>query len=346
MNAFILGAGASLHAGYPLCNELAHSLKQWTIRDSEAKQHFQGLVEQLEEKADVSNLEKLLTDIVEGRVDFLGWGNYRGRLEYAIRHYFRYIRRTHSASGYESFAQRVQPGDVVITFNYDVAVEKELKIADKFHIGNGYGFTIGQDLTPASKVKVFKLHGSANWIGSIFEGAPSGSVFAIGSHRSLGLRPVIPTDELEFLGYEGVKDPRFRIGGGFITPMILPTLSKDFYFKTSLGIEWEEFWDSLWNQAKEALKQAIHVFLLGYSMPIADERARELILLNVKKDARITICCFRDSVHISKQFKNAKFQNIETLEDVRFEQWAASTCNDGSEHLDSKRSYLKNVSAG
>lgn len=346
MNVFILGAGASLHAGYPLCNELAHSLKQWTIQDHEAKQHFQGLVEQLEEKGDISNLEKLLTDIVEGKVDFLGWGNYRGRLEYAIRHYFRYIRRTRSASGYESFARRVEPGDVVITFNYDVAVEKELKLAGKFHVGDGYGFDISQDFTPASKVKVLKLHGSANWIGSIFGGAPSGSVFAIGSHRSLGLRPVIPTDELEFLGYEGIKDPRFSIGGGFITPMILPTLSKEFYFKTSLGIEWEEFWDSLWSQAKEALKQAAHIFLLGYSMPLADEQARKLILLNTKKGAQITICCFRDSASLSKQFKNAGFQNIETLEDIKFEQWSAAESNDGSQDSASRRSNLVNVPTG
>src|SRR5258707_6438958 len=181
MNVFILGAGASLDAGYPLCNELAHSLRKWTIKDHEAKQHFSGLIEELEEKGDISNLEKLLTDIVEGRIDFPGWGNYRGRLEYAIRHYFRYIRNTHPARGYEAFARRVKPGDVVITFNYDVAVEKELRLAGMFHVGDGYGFKIGQDLTPASNVKILKLHGSANWIGSIFEGISPGSVFAIGS---------------------------------------------------------------------------------------------------------------------------------------------------------------------
>src|SRR5258707_67628 len=125
MNVFILGAGASVHAGYPLCNRLAHGLKQWTIENDEAKQHFEGLIETLEEKGDIGNLEVLLTNIVQGDIDFPEWENFRGRLEYAIRHYFRYIRHLHSAKGYENFAKyHVKPGDVIITFNYDVASER------------------------------------------------------------------------------------------------------------------------------------------------------------------------------------------------------------------------------
>ena len=266
----------------------------------------------------------LLTDIVEGNIDFPGWGNFRGRLEYAIRHNFRHIRLSQAAKGYEDFAKyHVKPGDVILNFNYYVASERELKLAGRFQIVNGYGFEIGRDFTPSSQVRVLKLHGSANWIASILGGVGPGSFCAVGNDLSLGLRPVIPTDELEFLGYDGICDPCFTVGGGFLTPVILPTLSKEFYFKTSLGIEWQDFWDSLWTQAKVALEQAENMFLLGYSMPLADKRARELILLNSRKDASITICCCESNSYLCEQFRDAGFREIVSLENIRFEEWAA-----------------------
>jgi hypothetical protein len=65
---------------------------------------------------------------------------------------------------YDQFArERIQPGDTVITFNYDQACERSLKEAALWEISDGYGFELGIDAIPTSTVRVLKLHGSTNW---------------------------------------------------------------------------------------------------------------------------------------------------------------------------------------
>jgi len=67
--------------------------------------------------------------------------------------------------------------------------------------------------------------------------------------------------------------------------LILPGRCKQFFVETSFGKELEWFWTSLWNHGAQALKNADHVVICGYSMPKADERARQLLLKQTKKDA-------------------------------------------------------------
>jgi len=74
---------------------------------------------------------------------------------------------------YDQFAKNiVQRGDVIIAFNYDDSLERELKRADKGDVSQGYGFQIG-DIEKASPRRVLKLHSSINWLVSIFNGATS-----------------------------------------------------------------------------------------------------------------------------------------------------------------------------
>ena len=120
----------------------------------------------------------------------------------------------------------MRPGDVVLTFNFDVALERELKRAGLWEIGDGYGFSLGPDLTPPSKVRVLKLHGSTSW--------------RVGNNL-LVERPVVLFDnDLEYLGYPGLKDPQApRQPSASLPSLIMPALNKRFYYDMSFVREWE-----------------------------------------------------------------------------------------------------------
>jgi len=73
----------------------------------------------------------------------------------------------------EKFAEIIAPSDQIITFNYDLVLEKSLLHLDKWYPLNGYvgvhRFEIdsdGRDLEDQgkrSKIQIHKMHGSINW---------------------------------------------------------------------------------------------------------------------------------------------------------------------------------------
>jgi hypothetical protein len=106
--------------------------------------------------------------------------------------------------------------------------------------------------------------------------------------------------------------------------MILPGRSKQFFLDTSLGREFEGFWNSLWHQAADALTRSDRILVCGYSMPPADERACELLLQAPSKRTEITVVCGPQSQIIADQFKSANFLNVEPFNGGYFEQWLES----------------------
>jgi hypothetical protein len=65
-------------------------------------------------------------------------------------------------------------GDSVITFNYDDALDRELKRAGKWDVlSQGYGFPFGNG-DDKCDVPLLKLHGSINWLWNPFGGARAG----------------------------------------------------------------------------------------------------------------------------------------------------------------------------
>ena len=81
---------------------------------------------------------------------------------------------------YADFADRiVRAGDVVITFNYDDALDRELKRTGKWDVfSQGYGFPFGNGKQKWG-VPLLKLHGSMNWVWNPFGGARGDSVFFV-----------------------------------------------------------------------------------------------------------------------------------------------------------------------
>lgn len=343
MTTYVLGAGASRDAGYPLAKTMASELLHWMKRrahdPSSYAARYPATARYFEESfAPVENVEDLVTAIHrlidqyehgtrEQRAKRTLIANEYGVLKNAVRGWFAEIQQgaALASCSYREFAENiVARGDCIITFNYDVSLDRELRLARKFEVGDGYGFPI-EGLPGGSGTKMLKLHGSTSWLALLFGGITSGpSAFQPGS--TLSARPVIAKNELSFLGYANAVDPAFGKGGAALPVMIFPARSKDFYFAASTGIEYAEFWDDLWRQAAEALRLSARVVICGYSLLPIDERARNLLLneLKLRKDAEIEVASGQDSDRIANDYRDAGYAKAVVADEVLFQRWVSS----------------------
>jgi len=231
-------------------------------------------------------------------------------LKEALRDHFDSIRSA-PAPLYDQLARVLRQGDVVVTFNYDLSVERALRVAGLWDVRKGYGFSIEGAEQP-SPVEVLKLHGSTNWRALLFGGMTG---FFAGGGNSLGHRPVLFfRPDLEYLGYRDFVDPRCACldTAASLPAMIMPALPKTFHFATTYGEEWKEFWDGLWWRGEHAIENADELAVIGYSLPIADERARAMLLGCANKAVRLSICCGKATASLEQEFREHGFTNIQT----------------------------------
>jgi hypothetical protein len=344
MTTYVLGAGASHDVGYPLAKTMASELFQWMKRptndpDSYAA-NYPGTARFLEENfARVDDVEELVTAIhkvidenangtPEQRVRRTLVANEYGVFKNAVREWFAEIQHgvALASSAYRDFARDiVVRGDCIVTFNYDVSLERELRLAGKFEVGDGYGFSI-QGLPGESATRILKLHGSTSWLALLFGGMTSGaSSFQPGN--TLGPRPAIPKNELSFLGYTHEVDPLFGNGGAALPVMIFPARAKNFYYAPNTGIEYAGFWDELWRQAEIALRSSARVVICGYSLNQVDERARNLLLNAPEKSADIVVASGGDTESIVKEYRGAGYAGAVAAEEFLFHGWVARSAN-------------------
>jgi hypothetical protein len=329
MKTFVLGAGASLHAGYPLTVDMATSLFVWM----QGQDAYRDTADWFRvEFPPIGNIEDLffgiqivMDDLENGTLDQKCLRaimiNKRRELIDGLRAWFSEIRNA-EATAYRQFAADVvKPGDCIITFNYDVSLDRELHRVGKWEVGDGYGFVVN-GLPDKSPTTLLKLHGSTNWLTLLFGGVTSGVVAVPGG--ALGDRPVIASAEICFLGYDGLHDPLFTRPSAAISPMILPTRSKQFFFDTSFGREWEGLWDSLWGQARQSLENSEEVFVLGYSMASVDERACELLFTSPSREVRIEVSSGSATGSIVQRFKDRGYLNAVGADHTHFEDWVSS----------------------
>ena len=142
MRVFVLGAGASKHAGYPLACELGARLVEWSTRHptsgpnpswedpSTLKRYFPCL----------DNLEVIIEKIenaTEGDSFYSARGSMLAGIMETLDAYFEEIRLAGNPSLYREFAQKVvRNGDTILSFNYDVSLEVELCRAGKWQVGD------------------------------------------------------------------------------------------------------------------------------------------------------------------------------------------------------------------
>jgi hypothetical protein len=316
VKTYVFGAGASRHAGYPLAQRMGHDLFAWMDghEDVESLSFRQTATFLRDHFQETEDIEKLITAIEEMIANHPVIGQrpnevvhlcncHKPTLIAAIRMWFEEI-RVGEAIDYERFARDiVAPDDCVLTFNYDVSLEPHLANQGKWRLGDGYGFVI-EGFEGESPVKMLKLHGSVNWrFPPLWNG-----------------RPLIDSSEIAFLGYPDRADPFFSgpIPNADGT-MILPGRCKQFYSQTSLGRLHGGFWDGLWHQAADALRNSAEVVLCGYSVPEFDERARDL-LLNENNSASFEVCCGGDTRRVVEQLQRAGL-NAHAANDTHFNDW-------------------------
>ena len=331
MRVYVLGAGASRHVGYPLACQMGADLFDWMLRfppESDYYSAAQGLSERFGSSPNIEDvitelqaqISVLDTDKQEDRMERALFAHWRGSLVHAVREWFCQIRE-HKALGYRQLATSLlNPGDVVVTFNYDDSLERELRCAGKWDIHCGYGFPVGE--TAESPTLVIKLHGSINWLASIFDGLRSGMAMTA-SNLSLGAGPLIPDADLAYLGYDGIPGHRFP-GGGAFPAMIMPGRKKEFFYKTSFGAEWMGFWNALWAEGAKALQHANELVVCGYSLLPVDERACDLILETPNKRIPVTIVSGDQSDRIASGFRKHGFRSVRAEQGSLFEEWVST----------------------
>ncbi len=332
MVMYVFGAGASLHAGYPLTTELGNRLHIWAQQAEFTGGGFIDEIHQLYEG--LTDLERILTELYDrpqgsraATLTRMHCGNIIGALNTAIPEYFYSLSEIpiQSRDLYGELARgKFQNGDTIITFNYDLACEHALKLEGAWEIGDGYGFSLGVGMTPPSKTKLLKLHGSTNWLGVLFGGKKG---FSHVSNGIYDLRPCLFGERyFTYLGYS--KDFRDPLCKGISTTggepaLILPALHKNFFQQTSFGREWEPFWDDIWGQAAQALQSSDKNVVIGYSMPEADERAREL-LMRSNPEAEILVFSGSNSKRICNDFRSCGFTKVKSFERSHFEDFLAT----------------------
>ena len=329
---YVFGAGASRDVGYPLASEMSKGLFAFMQESHNTWIRASGefLIDTYGESL---NIEELITEL-QSRIDSLKnakslgekaqrmkLGNSRGFLGTALREWFSEI-HTRPAPSYASFASRIaHPGDVIITFNYDDSLERELRRSGKWDISLGYGFQLGASMQ-ASDVLILKLHGSINWLVSILGGARGGA-FIVNPASTLGNQPLIHRADLDFLMYEDFSGQTYESGGAFPC-LILPGRTKEFFYDTSFGREYAEFWDLLWSQAAEAVERCDKIVICGYSMLSVDQRACDLLLRTPRKQTQIEVISGNQTERIANDFRCAGFENVEASGILYFRDWCDS----------------------
>lgn len=135
---------------------------------------------------------------------------------------------------------------IFITSNYDLLCDNAICRDENFQVD--YGFPIGHDFNRPHKIKLYKLHGSLNWL-------------VCPVCNTVNLTPFLKNIENNYY-CENCNTHQSK-------PIIIaPSYVKDLAYPHLAQI---------WNQAEIALKAVDHIIFCGYSFPDADINIKYLI---------------------------------------------------------------------
>lgn len=365
MDVYVLGAGVSKSVGYPLGSELFDAIEEYVRgcgKCFDRFDHQQGwaelkvwletnpnpmIVEAYRDK-DIERLFTLLDlAVLSDRSGAVARDqqHYRGVLMWALEEYFawRHSEDNGASKGkgwdaLKAFAEKVNPGDVVITFNYDSTVERALLGRGKWSPRDGYGFELvfqrsPDDTTlvdlPKSPVVVLHLHGATGWYRRpLF--APDYSLPA-GHGGALPWEAFGPAQtstnisiDPSFLRDMGVAFvdaclPSRLVGSDERHVVLHPSFLKDYEHDES---NTNAFTD-LWRKAADALRTAERTYVVGYSLPKADSAALTLLLTNCREGSvRVVNPSGGTKVRLADLFRSPGGLDAA----LTFQQWAEAGC--------------------
>jgi SIR2-like domain len=252
---------------------------------------------------------------------------------------------------YLAFARLLKPDDYVLTFNYDVLLERALESAgipfrlypDRYK-PNPFGGGMLID-TAKKEVMVLKLHGSIDWFDRTHYGqleenrirqgfAPGGSDLIFKEPQRFGAAPLLegprfPDDPLRQM--HRVKDIErlYRTDPLFLaTPSLLNPSSMKILYSQMV----RDFWWGLGYVGAMNFRMAI----IGFSLPSQDEYARQVIYRLVKNYQSISWDETWDSIGHKKtplvlvDFRSTAQEEQVFLQRYAFVDWSkAQTCFSG-----------------
>ena len=168
----------------------------------------------------------------------------------------------------DRFLRKIASNDEVITFNYDLIVEKALFDVGIWKPRDGYGIdfddlpTIVKSHEIESRVKIHKLHGSLNW------------------DSNFTLKFFYDNNEPIFPGYLQDGSNRHHYQGKHSGNWMLPSFIKRFTVPELVGC---------WDRAFRAMKDADEIIIIGYSFPKEDSAACLLLGTTALSEKRLTL---------------------------------------------------------
>ena len=280
---YVLGAGASAAAALPGQHVLGNELLRRAFTDMYNDDRVKSIKQFVRDffRCDVTREENLPTveevlsavDIALERGEALSVTYTQERLQ-ELRRNFAYLIYLVLDDCYQQlgndvtqrFVDRLDPSPTIISFNYDVIIDWGLSHRERFGRWPDYGIDYrafkgmyeppGRSFVAPGVAKLYKIHGSLNWM-------------------------VCPTCGVVYAGPpEKGKIVRFTFGGpnparcaeeshALLEPLLItPTYLKS-YGRPQVSL--------IWQRAERALRDAQRVVFIGYSLPEADFHIKYLL---------------------------------------------------------------------
>lgn len=275
---FVLGAGASVHAGGPLVGQLLDFRSKHNDRTDHFRVNVLDPLMGFGLEVNRFNFEELLTEIdlhlvasKRGSVEHQRLRDCRQALVGSVMARCAQVHDT--AAVCRKLCGQFGLQDKVVTFNYDVMIEDMLAELGRWNPSVGYGFW--SLLDPKSRqsigdvVQVLKPHGSVNWdVGK--DGAEAGYVWIKG-------RGFKRTPDLAHISLRGPPIPADEDGSALLAPSFIKPFAQA-----------NPFLREAWHQAYARMRETGELWIIGYSIPEADVDA-QLLLSAISASANIRV---------------------------------------------------------
>ncbi len=195
-------------------------------------------------------------------------------------------------SAIQRFASQLRTGDVVITFNWDLGLESAI---DSFDPDLEWDY-FWDPRSSKGLITILKAHGSIDWF-------KTEDICELKKREREPLDPNIgEISVLNWWDYEHLHIAKER------TPYIIPpTHHKTFTEKEILNI---------WRGMGEVLRLADYIYILGYSLPVADLQVRLVLRSSIEKNR--TVDRTRDSIYVINPERSVKTSFEELGLDFKF----------------------------
>ncbi|MCK4928592.1 MAG: SIR2 family protein [Methanosarcinales archaeon] len=316
---FIFGAGVSAHCGYPLTDNLLKEITLNLKSNDKDRFHINKFIEAFYPNFNLSyfnypNIEDVLSllDVaieLESEIPSTRYSYYfqdvseiKNKILINIyNNFFEKLDKVNEDMAIYKFAYFLKPNDVIITFNWDLNLEKALKKLNKKYV-------YYLDNNVKERITILKLHGSINWF--------KRNENKFKTEKKEPLIKGIGNNEVDVFKY--LRKPN-TIKKDIVPYIVPPTIKK--------SIDSEEL-QIIWKDGYNALSHAKEINILGYSLPDIDLNSRYIFRSAIRendyfktarrKKRQFLIVNPNDSVYTTYrnlvgdpiQFEQAKFEDL------------------------------------